>query len=604
MKYFPRVLKYLFAYWSLAVLTVVLIVLATIIGLAVPWPMKFLVDSVLESSHPQPIPAFLQRIFGSDHRRSLMYFAIFSHLGIVLLDDLVSVLNNYVQTKLEQKMTLDFRGDLFNHALNMSIAYHDQKRSGMLIYIINSIGSSVVSFIMTIPHLARSIATLIGMFCISLVIDWKLALLSMTVVPFLYYSVGYYATHIQARLREVKGLEGESLSIIHEAVSMIRVILAFGRQDHEFGRFKVQGEKAIKARVNITVRQTLFTMAVNATTAVGTVLVLGVGASHVLSGILSVGSLLVVLQYLKQVYKPLEDISYTIGELQDKFVNLQVAYGLLDSKPDIIDPPIATDVVRCKGDIKFDDVAFSYSGRVDTLKRISFEAKAGQVIAIVGPTGAGKSTMVSMIPRFYDPQDGQILLDGVDIKSFKLRDLRSQVSIVLQEPLLFSGTIEDNIRYGRLEATDEQVVEAAKAANAHDFIMRLPLQYKTELGERGAQVSGGERQRISVARAFLKGAPILILDEPTSAIDSKTEAVILDALDRLMVGRTTFMIAHRLSTVRRADMILVMDQGQIVESGTHVELIAKDGLYAQLHRIQSGAGHAVHPEVAAAVVGN
>jgi ABC-type multidrug transport system fused ATPase/permease subunit len=382
-------------------------------------------------------------------------------------------------------------------------------------------------------------------------------------------------------------MEGESLSIIHEAVSMQRVIAAFGREDFEHGRFRTQGDRAVKARIKLTLRQTLFSMVVNTITAVGAALVLGLGATMALRGELTAGQLLVVVAYIAMIYHPLETISNTIAGLQGEMIALRASFKLLDTEPEIQDRPDALEVVRCRGHLRFEAVCFHYAGRVDTLRDISFEAQAGQVVAIVGPTGAGKSTLVSLIPRFYDARQGRIVLDGADTRGLKLKSLREQVSIVLQEPLLFSGTIAENIRYGRLDASLEEIMEAARAANAHEFIMRLPRQYDTELGERGAKLSGGERQRISVARAFLKNAPILILDEPTSSIDSKTEAVILDALDRLMVGRTTFLIAHRLSTIRRADLILVLDKGRLVERGTHHELLRRGGLYRQLHDMQA-----------------
>jgi ATP-binding cassette subfamily B protein/subfamily B ATP-binding cassette protein MsbA len=389
-------------------------------------------------------------------------------------------------------------------------------------------------------------------------------------------------------LRQVKGMEGESLAIIHEAISMLRVIVAFGRENHEYQRFRTQGERAVGARIKVTVRQTLFSLAVNMTTAVGTALVVGLGAYHALQGELTVGQLLVAIAYLAAVYKPLEAISYTLGTLQERLVGTRMAYELMDTVPDIKDAPGAVSIQRTRGRVTFEGVRFSYSGRVDTLKDISFEAPPGQILAIVGPTGAGKSTLVSLLPRFYDPSQGRILLDGRDVRTIRLRSLRDQISVVLQEPLLFSGCIRDNIRYGRLDATMDEVIEAAREANAHDFIMELPDQYDTQIGERGAQLSGGERQRISVARAFLRDAPILILDEPTSSIDSRTEAVILDALARLMAGRTTFMIAHRLSTIRDAHLVLVLHHGEIVEQGTHVELLERDGVYRQLYDIQTG----------------
>ncbi len=586
MKYFSLVLRYLRPYWRLAVVSVALIVLGAVAGLLAPWPLQILFDNVLQD---HPLPPALAFVLGpvAHQRSSLLLFAVVAGVVVVLLQHGLTVLDNYVNTKIDQRMILDFRSDLFEHAQRLSLAYHDQKRSGMLIYAINAQADAAARLVMLIPPLAQSVLTLVGMFGVLLLLNWRLALLALTVVPFLYCSVGFYMKHIHKRLAEVRGMEGESLSIIHEAISMLRVIVAFGREDHEHRRFRTQGEQTVAARIKLTVRQTLFSLGVNTITAVGTALVLGFGAYQALEGRLTPGQLLVVLSYIALVYKPLETISTTVASFQEIFVALEVAFDLLSKEPEIKDAPGALDLTRARGDVRFENVFFHYSGRVGTLHDVSFEAQAGQVIAIVGPTGAGKSTLVSLIPRLYQGQQGRVLVDGIDVRRLTLRSLRHQVSIVLQEPLLFSGSVADNIRYGRLEASMEEIIDAARAANAHDFIVRLPRQYDTELGERGAKLSGGERQRIAVARAFLKGAPILILDEPTSSIDSRTEAVILDALDRLMVGRTTFLIAHRLSTVRRADAILVIDQGRLVEWGTHQELLQRGGLYKQLHDVQS-----------------
>ena len=586
MPYGRRVLRYLRPYWRNAIVSLIVIFLAGSVSVLAPWPMQIMVDNVLGSD---PLPPWLHSSLGwlANNRVWLMITVVLAGLGITLSGDLLGIIESYVNTKLELSMARDFRSDLFLHAQRLSLAFHDHRRSGMLIYAINFQADAVPGVIMVVPGLAQSAITLLGMFWITYKLDHTLALLSLTVVPYLYCSVGFYVKHIQNRLMEVKTMEGETLSIIHESMSMLRVIVAFGRELYEHARFRDQSQRAVEARVRLTVRQTFFGLVVGMITAVGTALVLGYGAYHAIQGKLSTGQLLVVLAYVASIYKPLEAISHTVGSLQDQLANLRIAFQLLDTKTDIADSPNAEVISRCYGDLKFENVSFSYEERPGTLKSVSFRAEAGSIVALVGPTGAGKTTLMSLIPRFYDPSSGRILLDGRDIKSLTLKSLREQVSIVLQEPLLFSGTIAENIRYGRLDASDDEIEAAAKSANAHDFITRLPDGYKTEIGERGAQLSGGERQRIAVARAFLKDAPILILDEPTSSIDSKTEAVILDALDRLMVGRTTFIVAHRLSTIRNAEKILVLNHGELVEHGTHEELLANNGLYRQLHDMQT-----------------
>ena len=581
-----RILTYLRPYWALAAGSVLLVFVATGASLLAPWPLKILIDHVLAG---QPLPAWLGGLvpIPESDRGAWLLVAVAGGLAVALLANTVTVLGNYVNAKLEQWMVLDFRSDLFRHAQRLSMTFIDSQRSGGLMYRINNQASTIGSVPLMVPPLARSALTLAGMFWIAYTIDRTVALASLAVVPALYFAVGYYTGRVEPRIRQVKGMEAQSLSIVYEAITMLRVIVAFGREPYEYRRFREQGESAVTARVALTVQQTAFSLMVNTATAGGTALVLWLGAHRVISGRLTVGELLVLTTYIASVYQPLEAISTTFTSIRERMVGLRSALALLDRTPEVREAPDAVRLPAAEGRIQLENVSFSYPKRTDTLRQISLSVEPGAFVALVGPTGAGKSTLLSLIPRFYDPHRGRVLVDGFDIRQLTLESLRAQVSIVLQDPLLFSGTIADNIRYGRLDATDEEIAAAAEAANAHDFIARLPLGYETVLGERGAQLSGGERQRIAIARAFLKNAPILLLDEPTSSIDVKTEAIILDALERLAAGRTTLMISHRLPTVRHADRIYVLDRGAIVQSGTHDDLIGQQGLYAELYTAQT-----------------
>jgi ATP-binding cassette subfamily B protein len=581
-----RALHYVLPYKSLGAQALGLILLATVMSLLAPWPLKIVVDSVLNQ---RPLPRALSGLVDANTGRfTLLMLAVGAGFSVTLVTNALSVFQNYVNTRLHECIVLDFRSDLFKQAQRLSLAYHDQRRTGQMIFAINSQGASVAGLLLAIPPLIQSALTLVGMFWVSFKINSTLALLSLSVVPLIYGAVWYYMTRIQQRLYEVRKMEGASLQLIHEVIQMLRVVVAFGRESYEFARFREQSAKTLDQRVMVTVQQTAFSLAVNTSTALGTGLVLFAGSYYAIEGKLTVGQLLVVLSYISMIYHPLEQISTNIGSLTQTVVSMRIACELLDLEPEIVNKPDAKTLSADPSEIVFEDVSFHYSERPETLKNISFRTRRGQVIGLVGPTGAGKTTLINLIPRFYEVTDGHVRIDGIDVRDLTIESLRRSISIVLQDPLLFAATITENIRYGRLDATMDEIVEAAKAANAHDFIERLPKKYDTVLGERGSQLSGGERQRISVARAFLKNAPILILDEPTSSVDSKTEGVILDALDRLMIGRTTFMVAHRLSTIRHADTILVLNRGAIVDAGTHEELIARDGLYKQLYEAQSG----------------
>ncbi|HEY2055036.1 MAG TPA: ABC transporter ATP-binding protein [Solirubrobacterales bacterium] len=584
-KALPRIKPYLRPYRRRLILVICLTVGAAVFGLAEPWPLAVILNNVLHETEPTGI---VRDIFGPDPMIWVVLVSMVSaRFLLIVFGNAFTVLNHYLGAKTEQNMVLDLRSDLFAHAQRLSFTFHDRRQTGALMSQINLQASAVGTIVMVMPPIAEALLTLVGMLVISVLIDWQIALVALIILPFLFFSFNLYGRRIVPRLQRVQKLEWDSLSIVNEAMTMLRVIVSFGREEHEHRRFREQGQTAVDERVKLTVSQSMYTLGVQTASAFGISIVMGLGAWHVIQGKISIGELIVLITYITSVYQPLEQISTTVGTIHEQLVQFHSSLKLLDTEPIVKEKPGALALDRVRGRVTARGVSFAYPGRRRTLEDISFDALPGERVAIVGQTGAGKSTLMSLLVRFYDPSRGRIEIDGVDLRDLKLQSLREQISLVLQEPLMFSGTIRDNIGYGKLGAGEEEIHAAARAANADDFVRNLPDGYDTELGERGAQLSGGERQRLCVARAFLKDAPILILDEPTSSIDSKTEAVVLDSLDTLMEGRTSFVIAHRLSTVRHADQILVVDNGRIVERGTHEELVAVGGAYRQLHDAQT-----------------
>jgi ATP-binding cassette subfamily B protein len=562
-------------------------VFIALLELLTPWPMKIVIDSVL-GEHPLPraldalVPASI-----SLNKVLLLVMAVAAGLGVKAMAGGLSVLETYLNIGVRQRILLALKSSLFQHLQRLSFKFHDNRRLGDSIYRVNNDAHCVDDFVASTLHLVTASCTLVGMLWIVFRIDWQLALLSAAVAPFLYKSVDFYFKRFNPRIHRVQQMEAESTSIVQETLSNLRVVKAFAREDYEHDRFVEQGHSTVDARIRLTVQQTLFSVTVGLVTATGTALVLGLGALHVLSGSLTVGELLVVLAYLASIYGPLEAISGTLTSIQIDLVKAERVFEVLDTDPDVKDLPDAVPLAAVAGRVTFRNVGFGYRDGVAVLEGVDLDVEPGQTVGIVGPTGAGKTSLVSLIPRFYDVTAGRVMIDGIDVRTIQLRSLRQQVALVLQESILFSGTIAENIGYGRMGATLDEIVEAARAANAHEFIMALPEGYQTQVGERGVKLSGGERQRISIARAFLRDARILILDEPTSAVDTRTEAGILEALDRLMRGRTTFIIAHRLSTLRRADQILVVEHGRIVERGSQAELLDRGRVYAALARTQA-----------------
>jgi ATP-binding cassette, subfamily B, bacterial len=426
--------------------------------------------------------------------------------------------------------------------------------------------------------LITSIFTFIGMAYVTVRLDWQLALVALLVSPILLLLTQLYSQRLRHQWIEAKNLESSALSVVQEVLGAIRVVKAFGREVHEQDRFMRHSSKSIWALLRASVAQSCFSCLVAVTMAIGTAAVLFMGVKHVQSGVLSLGDLLLVNAYLGQLYQPLMKIGDQLTGMQRSIASAERAFCLLSETPDAIDRKHSRSVSRVSGAVTFDNVSFAYDNDHPILRHISFEVTPGTRVGITGRTGAGKTTLLNLLTRFYDPTDGQIFLDGIDLRDYKLADLRNQFAIVLQEPVLFSTSIAENIAYARPDASEHDIIAAAKAANAHEFIVSLPQGYETQVGERGMRLSGGQRQRISLARAFLKDAPILILDEPTSSVDTKTEAAIMEVMERLMKNRTTFMIAHRLSTLETCNRLLVIENGRLVTVTSDVSAAIRDSL--------------------------
>ena len=487
-------------------------------------------------------------------------------LGIAVLVNLQSLVSWWLQTYTGEKLVWDFRAQLLNHVQRLPLAFHDRYGASDSVYRLQHDAPSIQYVaIQGIIPLITAVFTLAGMIYVTARIDATLALVALAVCPLLFLWSYGSARLVRRRSREVKELDSSAMSVIQEVLGSIRVIKAFGQENREHERFIRHSSKRMSGQVKLSMLQAIFNVLVGLTIAGGSAAALYIGLEHVRGGLLSVGSLLVVMAYIAQVYQPLQLLSGKITELQVWFASLERAFMLLDQPPEIAESPNALSLARAQGVFEFRNVCFQYDESGRGLHNVSFQVPAGARVGIVGGTGAGKTTLLNLLMRFYDPVQGQVLLDGKDLRDYRISDLRRQYSVVLQEPVLFAASIAENIAYGKPEAQDEEIVAASKAASSHDFITKLPEGYETRPGERGALLSGGERQRISLARAFLRDTPILILDEPTSSVDIQTEGSIMKAIERLMQNRTTFMIAHRLNTLKNCDLILMLEQGTIVD---------------------------------------
>lgn len=570
-------LSYLWPYRRSVWVLLLISVFEVALGLLRPWPLKLIVDYVLQPTAPRPayLPAF--------SIETSLIVGCAAYLFMNASSDLMSALHTQLQVTLGQRLVVDLRQQMFSHLQSLSLRFHLRRGTGDTIYHIENDSYCVESLSLSgVLPMAIAGGTLASMFFVLWSMNWQLALMSLAVLPPLYLVNRSFMERMITRADQLKEVESRGISYVQEVFSAIRVVKAFGREAHESDRFRQQGETVIVARTRLSWQESFYGAAINLVTSTGTALVLYLGGRQVLGGDMTVGDLLVAMAYLASVFEPLSSMSRTVGKLQGAIASARRVLRTLESQPEIHDKPGAVAAPALSGRVEFVDVSFRYESERPVLEHINFLASPGQTIAVVGLTGAGKTTLVSLITRFYDVSTGHIAVDGRDLRDYTVRSLREQIAIVLQDPLLLSGTIADNIRYGRLDAADEEIRAAARAAYADDFIQRLPRGYETRLGDDGVQLSGGERQRVSIARALLRNAPILILDEPTSSLDARAEAHIFDALRTLMQNRTTFVIAHRLSTVRHADKILVLDGGRVAGFGRHEENLESVPLYREL----------------------
>jgi subfamily B ATP-binding cassette protein MsbA len=499
----------------------------------------------------------------------------------------------YLTTSVSQWVTHDLRRTLYNHIQRLSLAEYDKTQTGDLISRVTSDINAVQDFINSaLLGIIVNVLTLVGMAGVMFYINWRFTLIALSIAPALFAVVYYLTRRIKKASREVRKKESELVSIVQEVLTSVRVVKAFAREDFEVTRFESQSLENVETALEARSIKAKLSPIVDVMVAVGTCLVLAYGARLALSGQISAGVLIVFLLYLGKMYKPMRELSKSTDTVSKAIVGYERIEEVLEIEARVRDLPRARKAPRFKGKIEFDHVNFAYDGKTPVLKNVSFEIEPGQVAAIVGPSGTGKTTIISLVPRLYDPQSGTIKIDGEDIRRYKLKSVREQISFVLQETLLFHTTIWENIAYGRPDATRHQIIRAAKQANAHDFIEQLPEGYSTMVGERGVTLSGGQRQRIAIARAIIRDTPILVLDEPTTGLDSSSEQAVIEALARLMEGKTCIVVAHHLSTIRRADVIFVIKESELVEKGTHEELLAEGGLYAELYRIQTSEGEA------------
>lgn len=570
MTLYLRILSYIKPYMHRLLFAMVCTIMAAAGNLYIPWIIKDMIDEVL-----------------ADKNGTMLNWIAASIIAIFIVRGLFWYGQNYLMSYVGQSVIIDIRAAVFKKLQRLSISFYDKNKTGTIMsYVTNDVNALQSAMVENTIEMITEGFILIGSVVAMIYLDWRLTLFTVCTFPVVLWFMEFFGKKIRKTGGRIQECTADITSVLQESVASARVIKSFVREDYEVDRFDVENKANFRANMKNAQLMATLTPVVELVAAIGVTMIIWYGGNNVINGTITAGSLVAFLTYAVNISNPIKRLTRVIGNIQKALAAAQRVFMIIDMPEEIAESRDAKQLPEVSGKVEFQNVSFAYNDKGNVITDLSFSVKPGEVIAIVGPSGAGKSTIANLLPRFYDVNKGDIKIDGHSVREVTLDSLREQVGIVPQETMLFNGSVYNNILYGRLDATKEEIEAAAKAANAHDFIMQLTDGYETKLGDRGVNLSGGQRQRIAIARAILKNPRILILDEATSALDTESERVVQEALDRLMVGRTSFVIAHRLSTVKNADKILVLEKGNLVESGTHDELLALDGLYAHLYKIQ------------------
>ncbi len=573
MSIYRRVLRYYRPFLGQTIFGLSLTLVGIGLNLLKPWPFKIIVDDFLRAG----------AAIRPDWRTWVLLLCL-ALIGIQFLWGIINWITNYLFVKIGLQALLKLRTDLYAYLQSLSLKYHDARRSSDSSFRVAYDSQSIQTiYNKGFTNIFASVITLIGTFVIMLRLDWQLTLVSLGIVPLVVGAIYLFAHRIRRESTSIQEQESAVLAQAQEGLSSIRMVHAFGREDFEVRQFQQQARQSLQANLRLTLTNVNSALVISTLMVVGTAVMYYIGTLHVLTGTLTLGSLLVFSAYLLMLYQPLESLTYTAWAMEGATAGAKRCFEVLDRQDDVVDSPNAVAISSANGAIAFQSVSFAYAGDRQVLRNIDLRIEPNQIIGLVGGTGVGKSTLLSLVPRFYDPSSGSVMLDDRDVHEITKKSLRAQIAIVLQDTLLFSTTVRENIAYGRPDATEQEVIEAARRAQADEFIREMPQGYGSLVGERGGHLSVGQRQRIGIARAFLKNAPILLLDEPTSALDPATESAIMETIKELMRGRTTLIATHRLATIHNLDQIIVLDHGRIIEQGRGPELVARGGVYAKLY---------------------